>query len=98
MTTAAEPWARGHRRNYTPLVDFLRALPTKRRAVVLTFTAIEALLGRPLPPISKWSNSYWMFGATAKRHWQAAGFTAHPIQQDQAVMFRRMAATDGGSS
>ena len=34
---------------YQPLADYLAALPPETEAVTLTFPAIEALLGAPLP-------------------------------------------------
>jgi len=78
---------------YQRLADYLAALPDATARVTLTFSELEALLGRPLPA-SAWGRSWWMSraGATAAGRWPVAGWRVGAVSVSggrEAVTFAR---------
>ena len=71
--------ARRNPSKYEPLGAYLAAQPTEVDVVALTFPAIEALIGSPLPR-SAWVASFWANARRTRRvpmqvrAWQDAGW------------------------
>ena len=68
---------------YAPLYAYLAGLPPEMGEVTLTFAAIEAIIGVPLPG-SAWGRPFWLnanapVGSTAQAGaWRGAGWRATP--------------------
>jgi hypothetical protein len=75
-------------RKYGPLNRYLEALPAEQQSVTLTFAALEALLGGPLPATAQ-QTTFWARGSMARRNWQFSGFTALLDRVRHRVIFTR---------
>ena len=77
-------------RTYAPLRQLLLALPPAQDRVTLTFSAIEAVVGAPLPA-SAWSPDYWnrRTASTRPTVWTEAGFRARLDRATDTVVFYR---------
>ena len=85
---------------YQPLGDYLAALPPETASVTLSFPAIEAILGEPLPA-SAGKTSWWSNTPTtgSTRPWRRAGWRAvqiHVRQTPATVTFVRADLAAGG--
>ena len=96
MLLDARPAARTGRRRreahsgYDPLCEFLRNAPEK--TIHLQFHQIEVILGRPLPIIASWCESWWEGGGYAVKYvqckaWQDAGRVARVNLGQRTVEF-----------
>ena len=90
---------------YQPLADYLVALPPETETVTLTFAAIEALLGAPLPRSAYrqtfWANARGPNGTSQARAWQGAGWRAAGLRRGPgpwAVTFVRADMASGGEA
>jgi hypothetical protein len=78
---------------YDPLLRELGR--TKAQTIRLTFSEIEAILGRPLPPSAYKFSAWWgnessrKAGHTQAMAWLQAGFTARVSLKQRAVEFHR---------
>ena len=75
---------------YDPLCEFLRNAPEK--TIHLQFHQIEKILGRPLPIIACWCESWWEGGGYAIKYvqckaWRDAGRVARVNLGQRAVEF-----------
>ncbi len=74
---------------YQPLVDYLRAHPDAEE-IILTFAAIEAILGGPLSVTAQVSPSWWSGRVQPHtRTWRALGWRGRLEQRDRCVHFTR---------
>lgn len=84
-------------RIYAPLAEHLAARATAgERRVTLTFAAIEARIGRPLPATARAARRYraWWGGLTNAPHawygWQRGGWTVEAVDRAaETVTFAR---------
>ena len=78
---------------YRPLAAYLAALSPETETERLTFPAIAALLGRPLPP-AMWRRWFWSNGSGAARvGWRPAGWVVYAVELapgEEAVSFVRV--------
>lgn len=78
---------------YDPLLRELER--TKAQTIRLTFSEIEAILGRPLPPSAYKFSAWWgnessrKAGHTRAMAWLQAGLTARVSLKQRAVEFNR---------
>src|SRR5215207_10075351 len=94
--------ATGKPPKYEPLRRYLAGLPHDVTETTLTFAAIEAILGAPLPA-SAWQQHWWVNvrHSSQGRAWLAAGWRLagrnfHPA--GSAVTFTRAASTPSPSA
>ena len=84
---------RGPPSTYRPLAAYLAALSPETETERLTFPAIAALLGRPLPP-SAWRRPFWQNSrASARVGWRPAGWRVYAVELtpgEEAVSFVRV--------
>jgi len=74
---------------YQPLADYLIAHPDVG-AIVLTFGAIEAIIGVPLPKTMQVDTSAWNSAHHVYvRAWEAAGWVATLDLRNRQVVFTR---------
>jgi hypothetical protein len=84
---------------FTPLIDFLADQPAE--TVTLSFTEIEALIGRPLCLSATQSPASWVDASARRvRDLQAIGWRAHLNLKAHSVTFVRSdtAATPGADA
>jgi hypothetical protein len=77
---------------FAPLIAYLTAW--EEETLTLTFTAIEALIGKPLSTSAQVSPGWWV--STAQRHvrdLRAIGWRARLDMKQRAVAFRRVGST-----
>lgn len=79
---AAQRW------RYTPLLDYLEALPAEQDETQLTFPEIEGLIGGPLPRTAA-ALEFWTSSHTARLNWRRSGFEARLLWPGPAVRFSR---------
>lgn len=78
---------------YDPLLRELGR--TRAQTIRLTFSEIEGILGRPLPPSAYKFSAWWgnessrKAGHTQAMAWLQAGFTARVSLKQRAVEFHR---------
>lgn len=78
---------------YEPLHQ--RLLRAGEASLQLTFSDIEAILGRKLPPSAHRFSAWWSnesslkFGHSQAKAWMDAGFRAHASIKNRIVEFRR---------
>jgi len=83
---------------YQPLADYLLALPPETTRITLTLTAIEAILGVPLPA-SAGVRSWWTGRSERDAHrraWRAVGWFVAAVTLRhgvEAVTFTRAGST-----
>lgn len=79
-------------KTYAPLGQYLARLPALTREVTLTFTEVEKIIGRGLPPSARKRREWWAnqdYGSRAY-HWQDAGFRTGPVSMTrETVRFSR---------
>jgi hypothetical protein len=82
---------------YSPLREFLSAIAGDQ--VQLSFSEIEEILGRKLPPTAFGNDAWWTnnpVGHSQAKAWLAAGFeTADLDRAGQTVTFRRVKNSNG---
>ena len=80
---------------YRLLVAYLAALPPEMETELLTFPALEALLGGPLPRSAR-TRSFWENGRrVAWVGWRPAGWRVYAVDLtpgEEAVSFARVGA------
>jgi len=77
---------------YDPLRDYLRRLG--RQEVALSFTDVEDIIGRVLPPSADRAQWWANIRHAAEPHvqgraWHEAGYDAFPMVGSERVVFRR---------
>ncbi|HZQ37123.1 MAG TPA: hypothetical protein VFD32_14420 [Dehalococcoidia bacterium] len=78
----------GLRGRYHALLDALDAWPAEQATLRLPVTAIEALIGGPLPRTAA-APEFWTSSHTARKNWQRLGWSARRDRADGAIVFTR---------
>ncbi len=78
----------GQRGRYHALLDALDAWPAEQPTLRLPLTAIEALIGGPLPRTAA-AAEFWTSSHTARKNWQRLGWWAERDRATGTVVFTR---------
>lgn len=78
----------GLRGRYHALLDALDARPAEQATLRLPVTAIEELIGGPLPRTAA-APEFWTSSHTARKNWQRLGWWAQADRAGGAIVFTR---------
>jgi hypothetical protein len=87
----------GQRGRYHALLDALDAWPAEQATLRLPVTAIEALIGGPLPRTAA-APEFWTSSHTARKNWQRLGWWARRDRANGTIVFTRRCRAAGVSA